>query len=80
MVQLNSALLAQLNQHGVTINEGIAVDVRLIRAASKPVSNDKLNELRDKQSSAEGKMDKNGKPKKFSRDTVSCEKTTLTQC
>jgi transposase, IS5 family len=63
MVQLNSALLAQLNQHGVTINEGIAVDARLIRSASKPVSNEKLNELREKQNSAEGNMDKNGKPK-----------------
>jgi transposase, IS5 family len=71
MVQLNSALLAQLHQHGVSINEGIAVDARLIRSASRPVSNEKLNELRDKQNSAEGNMDKNGKPKKFSRDLES---------
>jgi transposase, IS5 family len=57
MVQLNSALLAQLHAHGVTINEGIAVDDRLIRSASRPVSNEKLNELSDKKNSAEGNRD-----------------------
>ena len=71
MVKLNSALLAQLNQHGVTINEGIAVDERLIRSASKPVSTEKLNEPRDKQNSIEGNMDKNAKPRKFSDDLKS---------
>jgi IS5 family transposase len=56
---------------GITINEGIAVDARLIKSASKPVSNDKLDELRQKHDSPEGRLDKNGKEKKFSRDLES---------
>jgi IS5 family transposase len=71
MVQLNSALLNQFDQHGIPINEGIAVDAQLIQSASKPLSNDKLKELREKQSGHEGKLDKNGKLKKFSRDLES---------
>ena len=68
MVQLNSALLAQFDQHGLTlINEGIAVDACLIRSASRPLSNEKLNELREKQNTPECKLDKTGKLKKFSR-------------
>ena len=71
MVQLNSGLLAQFHQHGITINEGIAIDARLIRSASKPIPNNKLNELRKKQNNPDGNLDKNGKPKKFSRDLES---------
>lgn len=71
MMQLNSALLTQFHQHGITINEGIAVDARLIRSASKPIPNEKLNELRIKQHAPEGNLDKNGNPKKFSRDLES---------
>jgi transposase, IS5 family len=48
MVQLNSTLLSQFDRLGITINEGIAVDARLIKSASKPVSNDKLDERRQK--------------------------------
>jgi IS5 family transposase len=36
-----------------------------------PLSNDKLKELREKQNGPEGKLYKNGKPKKFSRDLES---------
>jgi IS5 family transposase len=71
MVQINSALLSQFDRLGITINEGIAVDARLVKSASKPVSNDKLDELRQKHDSPEGNLDKNGKPKKFSRDLES---------
>ena len=71
MVQLNSCLLVQFDQHGISISEGIAIDARLIKSASKPLSNKKLEELKENQNSAEGKLDKNGKPKKFSRDLES---------
>jgi IS5 family transposase len=71
MVQLNSALLNQFDQHGISISEGIAVDARLVQSASKPLSNNKLKELREKQNGPEGKLDKNGKAKKFSRDLES---------
>lgn len=71
MDQINSAILHQFEKQGLNINEGIAVDARLVRSASRPVSNDKLNELREKQDTPEGKLDKKGKPKKFSRDLES---------
>ncbi len=71
MIKLNSALLAQLHQHGITVNEGVAIDARLVKSASKPVSNDKLTELRDKNAGPDGNLDKNGNPKKFSRDLES---------
>jgi len=70
-VQLNSALLAQFHQHGISINEGIAIDARLIKSASKLVSTEKLNKLREKQNVSDSQLDKNGKPKKFSRDIES---------
>jgi IS5 family transposase len=70
MDQINSAILRQFEKQGLNINEGIAVDARLVRSAS-PVSNDTLNELREEQDTPEGKLDKKGKPKKFSRDLES---------
>src|SRR5210317_2124040 len=66
--QINSEILRQFEAKGLTINEGIAVDARLVKSASRPVSNKKLKELRQKGDSPKGKLDKNGKPKKFSRD------------
>ncbi len=68
MIQINNALLKQFNQQGISINEGIAVDARIITSASKPISGEKLAELRKKQQTEEGRLDKNGNPKKFSRD------------
>ncbi|MCD4722614.1 MAG: transposase [Desulfobacula sp.] len=68
MTRLNSALLKQFHQHGVSINEGVAVDARLVQSASRPASNDKLKEIKEKANTPEGKFDKNGNKKKFSRD------------
>lgn len=68
MDQINSEILRQFEAKDLIINEGIAVDARLVKSASRPVSNQKLNELKEKSNSPEGTLDKNGKPKKFSRD------------
>ena len=68
MTQINSALLNQFNAQGLTINQGVAIDARLIKSASKPISNDKINELKEL---PEAKLDKNGNVKKFSRDLES---------
>jgi len=68
MDQINSEILRQFEAKGLTINEGVAIDARLVKSASRPVSNDKLKELIEKSNTAGGKLDKNGKPKKFSRD------------
>ena len=68
MDQINSEILRQFEAKGLTINEGIAVDARLVKSASRPISNKEIDELKKKQASPEGKLDKKGKPKKFSRD------------
>lgn len=68
MIVLNSELLKQLHAQGITINRGVAVDARLVKSASKPVPKEKLNELKKEFNTPEGKLDKNGNPKKYSRD------------
>jgi IS5 family transposase len=68
MDQINSDILRQFEAKGLTINEGIAVDSRLVKSASGPVSNKEIDELKKKRDTPEGKLDKNGKPKKFNRD------------
>ncbi len=62
-MKLNSALLKQFHQQGISVNEGVAVDARLIRSASHPISGEKIEELKEKQDSPESILDKNGKPK-----------------
>jgi len=71
MNQINSEILRQFEKQGMTINEGIAVDARLVKSASRPISNDQLKELREKRNTPEGKLDKNGNPLKFTRDLES---------
>jgi hypothetical protein len=68
MDQINSEILRQFNAKGLTINEGIAVDARLVKSASHPISNKEIKKLREKRNTPEGKVDKNGKPLKFCRD------------
>ena len=71
MDQINSTILRQFEQQGLNINEGVAIDARLVKSASRPVSNEKLEQLRKEHESPEGKLDKNGNPKKFNRDIES---------
>jgi IS5 family transposase len=71
MDQINSEILRQFESQGLTINEGIAVDARLVKSASRPISNDEIKKLSDIKNTPEGKLDKNGKPLKFSRDLQS---------
>ena len=71
MDQINSEILRQFENQGLTINEGIAIDARLVQSANRPISNDKIKELRDKAQTPEGKLDKNGNPKKYTRDLES---------
>ena len=68
MDQINSEILRQFNAKGLAINEGIAVDARLVKSASHPISNKEIKKLREKRNTPEGKVDKNGKPLKFCRD------------
>ena len=64
-------ILTQFSEKGLAINEGIAVDARVVKSASRPMSNKKLEELKAKNETPEGKLDKNGKPLKFSKDIES---------
>jgi IS5 family transposase len=68
---INSDILRQFEAKGVIINEGVAIDARLVKSASRPVSNEKLEDLRQAHNTDEGRLDKNGKPKKFCRDLES---------
>ena len=54
MEQINSEILRQFENQGLSINEGIAVDARLVKSASRPVSNDELKKLREKRHTPEG--------------------------
>ena len=71
MDQINSDILRQFEQQGLSINEGIAVDARLVKSASRPLSQDELKKQRERRQTEEGKRDKNGKPLKFTRDLES---------
>lgn len=71
MNAINHELLSQFASRGLAINEGIAIDARLVQSASHPLSEDKLKEERKKRQTPEGKLDIKGKPLKFSRDLES---------
>jgi len=68
---INHELLSQFAARSLTINEGIAIDVRLVQSASHPLSNEILQEEKAKRETPQGKVDKNGKALKFSRDLES---------
>jgi IS5 family transposase len=71
MEQINSEILRQFENQGLTINEGVAIDARLVKSASHPISNKEIKKHKKKINTPEGKLDKNGKPLKFSRDMES---------
>jgi IS5 family transposase len=71
MIKLNNVVLQEFSKRGLSINEGMAVDARLVKSASRPLSNDGIKEEREKRHSAYGRLDKNGNVLKFSRDIES---------
>jgi len=71
MNRINGVVLQQFSQKGLTINEGVAVDARLVQSASHPISNEEIKKQREKRDTPEGKLDKNGNLLKFSRDLES---------
>ena len=68
MMKINSAVLRQFADRGLSITEGVAIDARLVQSASHPISKEELKKQREKRETPEGKLDKDGKPLKFSRD------------
>ena len=71
MIWINSEVLQQFSRKGLSINEGVAVDARLIQSASHPLSNEELKTYKENREKPEGQLDKNGKPLKFCRDMES---------
>jgi transposase, IS5 family len=71
MDAINSEILRQFEHQGLSINEGVAVDARLVKSASRPLSNDELKKQREHRQTEEGQRDKNGNPLKFTRDLES---------
>lgn len=71
MRMINHELLSQFTAKGFTINEGIAIDARLVQSASHPLKTEKLEEEKLKKQTPEGNLNKKGKPLKFSRDLES---------
>lgn len=69
--RITQNVLNQFSQKGITINEGIAVDARIVKSVSRPLSKEKLEKLKKERSTSEGKLDKTGKLRKFSRDLES---------
>jgi IS5 family transposase len=68
MIRLNDVVLQEFEKRGLSINEGIAVDARLVKSASRALSNDEIRKGREKRDTPEGKLDKNGNALKFNRD------------
>jgi len=71
MRTINNELLKQFAARGLTINEGVAVDARLVKSASHPISKEKLEDEKQKRKTPAGNLDKNGNILKFSRDLES---------
>jgi IS5 family transposase len=71
MLAVNNELLSQFAAKGLTINEGVAIDARLVESASHPRSKEKLEEEKKIRETPEGKLDNTGSPLKFSRDLES---------
>ena len=40
MIELNNVALQEFAKRGLSINEGIAVDARLVKSTNNPLSND----------------------------------------
>jgi len=69
MERIHVEILGQLQKKWFSIDAGLAVDARLVRSASKPVSRDKVEEK--KQERKQRKQDPTREPVKFGRDLES---------
>jgi len=67
MDQINTEILRQFENQGLTINEGVAIDARLVKSASRPISNKEIKKQKKKINTPEGKLDKNSSRYKFPR-------------
>jgi IS5 family transposase len=66
--QVHHELLDQLSTMGFSIESGMAVDARVVKSASRPVSDKKLRELREKRKSRLQMKKKTQRTMRFQRD------------
>ncbi len=66
--QVHHELLEQLNALGFSIESGMAVDARVVKSASRPVSDRKLRELREKRKIKAQMKKKTQKAMRYQRD------------
>jgi transposase, IS5 family len=71
MEKVHSELLQQFSRKGYSIEGGMAIDARLVKSAARPKSNEKIKEEQEKRETAEGNLDRTGKPLKFKSDVDS---------
>jgi transposase, IS5 family len=60
MDAINSEILRQFEQQGLSINEDVTVDARLVNSASRPLSQDELRKQRGHRQTEEGQRYKTG--------------------
>ena len=46
-MKVNNAVLMEFTRRGLKINEGIAVDARLIKSASRPISKEQIEKEKE---------------------------------
>lgn len=68
MEKVHSELLQQFSRKGYSIEGGMAIDARLVKSSARPKSNEKIKEEKEKRETAEGNLDRKGKPLKFKSD------------
>lgn len=47
MAKINNEVLLQFSHQGLSINEGIAIDARLVQSASRPIDKEKIKKERE---------------------------------
>jgi IS5 family transposase len=65
MNRINNAVLQQFSQKGLTINEGVAVDARLVQSGSQPINGEEIKKQREKRETRRESWARTGIPSKF---------------
>ena len=68
MTSINTVLLQQFHQHGLAVNAGMAIDARLVKSASRPLSNEQLEKMKEQAKKPESETEGKSHVKRFSRD------------
>lgn len=64
MIKTNNEAILQFAHKGLPISEGITINVRLVMPDSKPIRDDDIKKLKNR-NTPEGRIDRDGRPIKF---------------